>query len=279
MKPTNLKAAPLLLALLAIVLTAGLVSWDQKQSPGQYGQPVNDTTPKKKSTDKDRKVRDLDDVLDELDNAGWKADMDKIQKEIAEAMKSIDGDKIKMEIEKAMKEVDMKKIQQEVQESLAKVDFTRIKEEVAAAMKDLDVASIRKEVQESLARLDWDKMKVEMQQMKEVDMKKLDEEMKKLGEEMKELGPKLEKEMQKAKVEIEKAKVEIKEYKAFVDGLDNDGLISKKDGYTLKHKDGELLINGKKASEQTYNKYRNFLEKHKKFNIGKSDDDFDIDMD
>ena len=96
---------------------------------------------------------------------------------------------------------------------------------------------------------------------------------------MKELGPKLEKEMEKAKVEIEKAKVEIKEYKSFVDGLDNDGLINKKEGYTLKHKDGELFINGKKAAEQTYNKYRSFLEKHKKFSIDKSDDDFDIDMD
>lgn len=279
MKPTNLKAASLLLALFAIIVTVGLVSWGQKQSPGQYGQSVSDTTPKKKSTDKDRKVRDLDDVLDELDNANWKVDMDKIQKEIAEAMKSIDGDKIKMEIEKAMKEVDFAKIQKEVQESLAKVDFNKIKDEVAAAIKDLDVAKIQKEVQESLAKLNWDKMKVEMQQMKDVDTKKLDEEMKKLGEEMKELGPKLEKEMQKAKVEIEKAKVEIKEYKAFVDGLDNDGLINKKEGYTLKHKDGDLFINGKKASQQTYNKYRNFLEKHKKFSIEKSDDDFDIDMD
>ncbi len=279
MKPTNSKAAPLVMALFAIILTVGLVSWGQKQSPGQYGQSVNDTTPKRKSTDMDKKIRDLDDVLDELDNADWKVDMNKIQKEIAEAMKSINGDKIKMEIEKAMKEVDFAKIQKEVQESLAKVDFNKIKEEVAAAMKDLDVAKIQKEVQESLAKVDWDKMKVEMQQMKEVDMKKLDEEMKKLGEEMKELGPKMEKEMQKAKVEIEKAKVEIKEYKAFVDGLDNDGLINKKEGYSLKHKDGNLFINGKKASQQTYSKYRNFLEKHKKFNIEKSDDDFDIDMD
>lgn len=85
--------------------------------------------------------------------------------------------------------------------------------------------------------------------------------------------------MEKAKVEIEKAKVEIKEYKGFVNGLENDGLINKKEGYSLKHKDGELFINGKKASEQTYNKYRPFLEKHKKFNMKKDDDDFDIDMD
>ena len=110
-------------------------------------------------------------------------------------------------------------------------------------------------------------------------MKKLDEDMKKLSEEMKELGPKMQKEMEKAKVEMEKAKAEIKEYKGFVDGLENDGLINKKEGYSLKHKDGELFINGQKASEKTYNKYRPFLEKHKKFNIEKDNDDFNIDID
>jgi len=103
--------------------------------------------------------------------------------------------------------------------------------------------------------------------------------MKKVQEEMKDLGPKLEKEMVKAKEGLEKAKAEVKEFKTFVDGLEKDGLITKKEGYTLKHKDGELLINGKKATEQTYNKYRSFLEKHKKFNIEKNDDNFDMNLD
>jgi hypothetical protein len=277
MKATNMKATPLLLAILAITLTIGLVSWDQQQSPGHYGQMTNDTTPKKKSTDK--KVRDLDDVLDEIDKADMKLDIEKAQKEIADALKSIDGDKIKLEIERAMKEIDMAKIQQEIRESLAKVDFDKIKTEIADAMKEVDMAKIQQEVKESLAKVDFDKIKLEMEKVKDIDMKKLDADMKKLSEEMKELGPKMEKEMQKAKIEIEKAKVEIKEYKAFVDGLENDGLLNKKAGYTLKHKDGELFINGKQATEQTYNKYRSFLEKHQKFNIEKSDDDFDIDMD
>jgi hypothetical protein len=96
---------------------------------------------------------------------------------------------------------------------------------------------------------------------------------------MKKLGPQIEKEMEKAKVEIEKAKIEIKEYKSFVDGLEKDGLINKKEGYTIKHKNGELTINGKKQSPEVYSKYRNFLEKHKSFNITKSDDDFNIDND
>ena len=98
-------------------------------------------------------------------------------------------------------------------------------------------------------------------------------------EEIKKIGPQLEKELKNAKVEIEKAKAEMKEYKSFVDGLDKDGLINKKESYSLKHKDGKLIINDKEASGETYEKYRSFLDKHKKFNIEKGNDDFDIDMD
>ncbi|OSZ76982.1 hypothetical protein CAP36_11155 [Chitinophagaceae bacterium IBVUCB2] len=278
MKPTTFKHRKLLLAVIAIGLTIGLVSWDYKQSPGKYQQSLNDTTPKKK-TDRDKKVRDLDDVLDELNAVDFKVEMEKAQKEIAEAMKNFNGDKIKLEIEKAMKEVDMAKIQQEVATSLAKVDFEKIQKEVNEAMKSFDMAKIQKEVSESLAKVNWNEVKEEMDKVKDIDFKKLEVDMKKLGEEMKDLGPKIEKELANAKVEVEKAKEEIKEYKTFVDGLDKDGLINKKEAYKIKHKDGELFINDKKVTEQTYNKYRSFLEKRKSFNIEKTDDDFDIDMD
>ncbi|HMK26175.1 MAG TPA: hypothetical protein VK483_09110 [Chitinophagaceae bacterium] len=279
MKPTKFTTGRMLLVLLITGLAIGLVSWDQKQSPGHFGQPINDTVPKTKPGDREKKIRDLDDVLDELNEADMKVNMEKVQKELAEAMKKIDGEKIKMEMEKAMKEVDMEKIKREVEESMAKIDFNKIKEEMANVMKEVDMEKIQKEVQESMAKVDWDKMKAEMDKVKDIDMKQVEKEMEKVKEEMKNLGPKIEKEMEKAKVEIEKAKVEIKEYKEFVDGLESDGLINKKESYSLKHKDGELFINGKKASEQTYNKYRSFLEKHKKFSIKKDDDDFDIDMD
>ena len=85
--------------------------------------------------------------------------------------------------------------------------------------------------------------------------------------------------MEKAKVDIEKAKVEMREYKSFVDGLEKDGLINKRDGYSIEHKNGELIINGKKQPADVYNKYRSFLEKHKKFNIKKTDDNFNINND
>jgi chromosome segregation ATPase len=277
MKPRTFATGRSLLLILTVALTVGLVSWDHRQSPGKNQQTFSDTTPKKKSTDK--KVRDLDDVFEELERADWQVDFEKAQVELAEAMKKIDGEKIKLDIEKAMKNLDMTKLQKELDESMARIDFEKIKKEMSEAMKSVDLSKLQKELEESLSKIDFEKAKVEMEKLKEVDMKKLDEDMKKLSIEMKELGPKLEVELSKAKEELEKAKAELKEFKGFVDGLESDGLINKKEGYTLKHKDGELFINGKKASDATYNKYRSFLEKHKKFSIEKDDDDFDIDMD
>lgn len=65
-----------------------------------------------------------------------------------------------------------------MEESLAKVDFNKIKEEIADAMKDIDMAKIQQEVKESLAKVDFNKIKEELEKVKEVDMKKLDEDMK-----------------------------------------------------------------------------------------------------
>lgn len=272
MKPRTFLNNRLLLVLLIAGLTAGLISWDYQQSPGQFDQSINDTTPKKKTYDRNKKVRNLDDVLDELDNAEFKMNIENINKELSEAMKSIDGEKIKRDIDKAMKELDLAKIQLEVKNSLAKVDFSEMKEELAEAMKSIDIEKIQKEVQESISKVDWSEMKAELEKVKNIDFKKMQKE-------LQEIGPKLEKDLKKAKVEIEKAKAEIKEYKNFVDGLESDGLIDKKAAYHLKHEDGQLFINGEKASQKTYTKYRRFLEKHKEFNIKINDGDFKFDID
>ena len=252
--------------LLPLILVAcfpiALIAWGgQKQTHQQKAvQSFTDTVPKNKV---DKKIRDLDDALDELDHAELKLNMEKVKTQIEAAMKQIDMAKIQMNIDKAMKEVDMEKI----------------KAEIEKATKEIDAAKIEKEIQESLAKVDWEKMKAQMEEIKKIDMSKFETEMKKVEKEMKELGPKIEKEMEKAKVEIEKAKEEIKEYKSFVDGLEKDGLINKKEDYTIQHKNGELIVNDKKQPADVYNKYRSFLEKHKKFTIKKSDDDFNIDND
>ena len=329
MKPGSIVAVRILVALLIAGTLFTLISWDHRHPGDRYQkQYFNDTTPKKK-TDREKKVRDLDDVIDELnaidlqkelekaqvemqkamkdiDGQKFKLDMEKVmkeidfekmqkelaesmakldidmvkmQKELRESMKEFDGQKLKMEMEKGLKEADFEKFQKEWKESMKEFDGEKFKLEMEKLMKEVDMGKMQKDIQESMAKVDWEKMKKEMEEVKKLDMGKLDKEMIQLKKEMEKLGPQMEKELQNAKVEMEKAKVEMKEYKSFVDGLEKDGLIKKSEGYSIKHKDGELIINGKKASNETYLKYRSFLEKHPKFDIKKSDDDFNIDVD
>lgn len=241
----------MLQALLAGMVSIALLSWDFKQSGDFYNDKINasDTIPK----NKEKKIRDLDDVLIELDEAQvnldkeLKLNMEKIKVELEEAMKKMDKDKLKLEIEQSIKEVDIEKI--------------------------------RKDVEASIAKIDWDKMKAELEKVKEIDLSKMELDMAKMQKELEKIGPEIENSMEKAKESIEKVKAEMKEYKNFVDGLEKDKLLDRKKGYTIKHNDGELFINGKKQPAEIYNKYRSFLEKHKNFNIEKSDDDFNIDID
>jgi TolA-binding protein len=269
MKPTTLKNSRFYLVLAALTLTVGLISWDHKQVPGQLGQTFTDTTPKKKSIDayRDKKITDLDDVLDELNNADLKMNMEQVHKQLAEAMQAL-----------KLKDLDLGKMKEEMEKAFSKVDMEKMKAEMKEAFAKLDIEKVKEEMDKAFSKVDMEKVKEEMSKLKEVDMDNFKEGMEKLKEEMKDLGPRIEKEMSKARIDIDKAKEDIKEYKSFVDGLESDGLINKKE-YTLKHSDGELFINGKKASEQTYNKYRSFLEKHKKFTIEKSNDNFNIDND
>jgi len=251
---TNKRNLKITLAVSAVTLVSLflLSSWDFKQPitlMADDGQ-ATDTIPKKAAgsgENREKKIRDLDDVLDELNSVDLKPEMEKMRSEIADAVKKIDSDKIRMEVEKAVREIDIEKIKQDVEASLAKID--------------------------------WDKMKVDLEKVKDLDMKKLETDMKKMQKELSKIGPEIEKSMEKAKADIEKTKANMKEYNDFVNALENDGLLKRKEGYTIKHKDGELIINDKKVSADVYNKYRSFLVKHKKFSIDKSEDDFNINMD
>lgn len=272
MKLETLTNKRLWLPVLGIVIIVGLASWDYQQSPSgnRQDQHPTDTIPKKKKAITDRKVRDLDDVINELDAVDLDREMEKVQAELAKAMKEIDGEKIRMQVEQSLKEV----------------DFNKIRLEIDKALKEVDLAKVKMEVEQSVAKIDWEKIKKELDEAKNIDFSKMEAEMKEAQEELKKIQPKIQQElanakidMEKAKVEIAKAKAEMKEYKEFVDGLDKDGLINKKESYTIRHDSGTLTVNGKKVSDQVYAKYRSFLEKHKKFNIEKSADDFDIDMD
>ena len=261
---TNLRNLRIPLAVAGVAITSVFVlgSWDFKNTYAAWndnGYDNCDTIPKK-----EKKIRDLDDVLDELNGADLKMDMEKMQRVLNESMKNLDFQKMRLDMQKTMRDVDFQKIQKEMEQSMAKIDFGNIEKEMAKAMKEFDAAKIQREVQESMEKMDMKKMQLDMEKMQT---------------ELSKMGPEIEKSLENAKVGIEKAKVEMKEYKEFVDGLEKDGLINKKEEYTIKHDNGELYINGKKASDATYKKYKTFLDKRKKFTIEKSDDDFNIDID
>ena len=275
---TNLRNLRIPLAVAAVAITSVFIlsSWDFKNTYAAWNDNGYDcdTIPKK-----EKKIRDLDDVIDELNAVDFRMDMEKMQKELNESMKNFDMKKMQLDMEKAMRDVDFQKIQKEIERSTAKIDFGNIEKEMARAMKEIDAIKIQKEVQESMQKIEWDKMKAQFDKVKEIDMSKMQLDMEKMQVELSKIGPEIEKSLENAKVEIEKAKVEMKEYKEFVDGLEKDGLINKKEEYTIKHDNDELFINGKKASDATYEKYKTFLDKRKKFTIEKSADDFNIDID
>ncbi len=270
MKAKFITAPGILLVLFTVGIALCLVSWDFKQTNGQYPTGNNDTTPKVKLKE-EKKVRDLDDVLSGWDENEFKQNMERAQREIHEAMKNIDKEKIKMEIEKAMRDVDMNKIQKEVAESMAKIDWDHIKKEMEMSTEMKEQMDKVKEEMKDLGP----RMQKEMEKMKELNLDKMNIEMEKVREQMKELGP----QMEKVRVDMEKTRSEIKEYTDFVDGLAKDGLINKKENYTIRYRNGELSVNGKSTGIEVTNKYRSFLDKHKTFTIEKSGEDFNIDVD
>jgi hypothetical protein len=280
-----LKQLPIALSVSALVITAA--AWQGQ--PGKTTHTTTDTIP-----DKNKKIKDIDDALDQIEksqkdlertmqNKDWDKEMkdaldkvhfdaDKMKLQIDEAMKNINTKKIQEEINKAMKDVDFEKMKTELKENMDKIDMQQMKDEIAKAMKQIDAEKIKADINTSIAKIDMDKIKIELDKVKDIDFKGIEDNLKKMK-------PEIEKSMQNAKESIEKAKAEMLAYKNFIDGLDKDGLIDKNKSYTIEYKNGVLSINGKKQSADVVKKYNSFLKDRKDFTIKKDDDGFDIDND
>lgn len=233
-----------LVALLAFSLTA----WNQSTHPTH--RTHSDTVPRKG----DHKIKDIDEAIAELDRA-----MVHLEKEFKKPIPPVppaDLAKMKAEIERSLKELDPAKMQ---------ADMEKLK-------KELDTEKIKADVEASLSKVDFEKVKADLQRVRDVELSKIEAQLQKMG-------PEIEASMKKAKESVEKAKQEMQEYKGFIDGLEKDGLLNKKENYKIEHEDGVLKINGKVQPAPVYNKYKAFLEKHKDFTIKKEADDFNIDVD
>jgi hypothetical protein len=236
-----------LFALVALLMFS-LTAWNQSSNPSH--RTHSDTTPRKG----DHRVKDIDEAMAELDRA-----MEQLNKELKKPIPPVppmDVAKMKAEIERSLKDLDPEKM---------KADLEAIKKEV-------DAAKIKADVEASLSKVDIEKVRADLERMK-------NEELPKIEAQLKKMGPEIEASMKEAKKSMEKAKQEMQEYKDFIEGLDKDGLINRKQDYRIEHEDGVLKINGNVQPASVYNKYKAFLEKHKDFTIKKEADDFNIDVD
>ncbi|MFL5774236.1 MAG: hypothetical protein ACJ75F_13830 [Flavisolibacter sp.] len=281
------RQVPLALLIGACVMITS--AWQGK--PGKITHTTNDSIP-----DRNKKIKDIDDALEELEksrmeldktinDADWKkmneqlnasmkelkVNMEQMKKELANSMKEIDMAKIQADVQKTMKNIDFEKMNNDMHKAIAEIDGDKIKAQIDKAMKEVDFDKIKSQIDASLSKIEWDKMKQEMDHVRDVDMKKVQDE-------MQNLRPEIEKSMEGAKAGIETAKKKIIAYKNFLGGLEKDGLINK-DNYTIEYQSGELIINGKKQPHDVVRKYQDFLKDKKDFTIKKDKDGFDINND
>ena len=260
-----------MLAAALLIASAAFQNKPAKQNPNPA-----DTLP-----DRHKQIRDIDAALEELergqldiDRSLKEIDFAKIEKQINEATQNIrlNQEEIKAQIEKAMQQVDAAKIQAQLQGALKEADAAQIKADVDKSIKEIDFFKIKTEINASIAKIDWDKLNEDLGKVKNIDMEKVEADLKKIK-------PEVEKSIKKARKNIENAKEELKAYKGLIDGLDKEGLINKKENYTIEYKKGTLTINGKKQPADLVTKYQNFLQGRKDFTITKEKDDFHIDHD
>ena len=257
------KKFPLLILACGLVVTVTVA----QSNAGHQKHAVTDTVPTKQ-----KKVKDLDEALAEIDRA---------EIEMQRATKEVDGAKIEAEIRKAMKNmnVDMANAKVEMEKALKEIDLQKINLEVQKAMKEVDWEKVKKEVNESLSKVDMEKIKAELQTAK-LEMEKVKAvDLKKMQEEVAAIGPEIEKAMKEAKVDIEKARQEIMSYRNFVNALDADGHLKKSESYKVVYKNGELTVNGKTLAAEATKKYSEFLDGKKDFTLKKDNDGLNIDHD
>jgi hypothetical protein len=286
MKSTLLqKKLPLLLLISGLVVTVAIA----QTNSGSTSRNTTDTIPKK-----EKKVRDLDEALLELDRGeaelskamqeidgeklereiraslkGLDIDMAKMKEDIAKAMKEIDMQKINVDIQKTLKEVDFQKLNADLQKELAKVDMAKVKADVQMALKEIDGEKMKVQVEKALAQADMNKLQIELDKVKNIDVAAM-------KKELENIRPEIENSMKEARKDIEKARAQLTSYKKLVNALDKDGLLNKKGNYKIEYKNNELTVNGKQLSADALKKYVEYLTDKEDFTIQKEDDDFNI---
>ena len=195
----------------------------------------------------DKAMKDLDINMKNLGNSFKDIDFQKISKQVQESLSKINFDKIRAEINHSMKSIDMEKIKAEIEKSLKDIDTDKINAEIKKAVKEATASINSKEIRkalENVKKIDFDKLKEEMNNVKkDLEQNKID----------------IQLQLEKAKEEIKKANRKLTNIKEITNEMEKDGLINRKEGYSIEFKDRELLINGKIQPQEVTEKYRKYF--------------------
>lgn len=238
----------------------GVVTLSFQDSPLIHQRPelqiaTDDTLPEKNKKES-MTMKEYDEMMQ---------DLDKNMQRIGEDLKKIDFSFIGKSVENALKEVDMDMIMKETSLAIKSIDLDRILSDVRSSLKEINSEKINTELSEAMteAKKELEKAKVEMKEIdKESIRKAMDEARKEIEKARLEIS-KLD--MDKIRSEVDKgigeAKEELGRTKALFNALEKDGLISRKDGFSIEYKNRELYINGKKQPESVTDKYRSYFSK------------------
>jgi hypothetical protein len=220
---------------------------------------LQDTIPQKNSDNDPRmSMKDYDELMHKMDKQIMKMqeemsklNMDKMHNDIVASLDKVNFDKIKLDIDKAMKEVDFNKIENGVKSALKEIDWTEVNADVKASLQD--------------AKKEIDKMN--MEEVKK-EMKKVQQELQKSKSEIEKIN--VDEIMKNANKEIVRTKEDLALTKTMFNEMEKDGLINPKEGFSIEFKNKTLMINGKKQSEATREKYQQYIKGDSfKINISK----------
>ena len=152
-----------------------------------------------------------------------------------------------------------------------------IDQQIAASLSKINVDEIAKQTEASLKQIDWNAMQQNVNnslqqaqhQIAQIDFKKMQNQIEAMQQKLQsddfksqfnseKLHKQIDDAMSKAKEGIEKAKQKMQALKDFTNALETDGLINKKNGYSVEWQNGDLYINDKKQPKNISDKYRKY---------------------
>jgi hypothetical protein len=280
-----------LIAIIPLAIGVTTIAWQNAGAGNSNNKNhAQDTVPSKH-----HHHNEWNEMRDEKDFDKAMLKLDEALKHINYKMENIDWSKIQEQIRTSMNkvneemkdhEVDMQKVQRQMDDAMKNIDFEKISKETARAMQHLneniDINTINEEVQRGLKaakeQIDSKEFRESMNAAKKINMDEVRKELENVKEEMEKNKFGLKEQMDNAKEGIEQPKAELKDYRELIDGLEKDGLINTKEDYSIKYKDDELYINGKKQSPEITDKYKSYF-KENNTRIYKKNGRFTIDTD